>query len=316
MAHRVAKTAVTGDDVKRLEDWIDLLESEVPPLRRFILAGGSSGRVAARRAHDLPPRRTDGRRARTDARRARDPRILEPPVRSAVRHGASRRTAATVRPNSSGEPRRGVRSRLRAVRARAREHYENFPVASRLLPKAMRPHIAAIYAFARTADDFADEPGIAKDERLRLLDAWERLAAQRRRRRRRESSADPQTILIFRARETIRDCRLPFALRGSAERVPAGRDDDALRHVGRRARLLPAIGQSGGPARAAGRGYDDARLDAQSDAVCTALQLTNFWQDLERDWAIGRLYVPRDDRTSRARARKISTETMTPSGAA
>ena len=43
----------------------------------------------------------------------------------------------------------------------AREHYENFPVASRLLPAAMRPHIAAIYAFARTADDYADEPGIA-----------------------------------------------------------------------------------------------------------------------------------------------------------
>ena len=61
---------------------------------------------------------------------------------------------------------------------RAREHYENFPVASRLLPRAMRPHIAAIYAFARTADDYADEPGIAKDERLRLLDAWaQQLAA-------------------------------------------------------------------------------------------------------------------------------------------
>ncbi len=54
----------------------------------------------------------------------------------------------------------------------AREHYENFPVASRLLPAAMRPHVAAIYAFARTADDYADEPGIAAAERLRLLDAW------------------------------------------------------------------------------------------------------------------------------------------------
>ena len=54
----------------------------------------------------------------------------------------------------------------------AREHYENFPVASHLLPAAMRPHIAAIYAFARTADDYADEPGIAAAERLRLLDAW------------------------------------------------------------------------------------------------------------------------------------------------
>ena len=54
----------------------------------------------------------------------------------------------------------------------ARAHYENFPVASRLLPAAMRPHIAAIYAFARRADDFADEPGLQDDERLRLLDDW------------------------------------------------------------------------------------------------------------------------------------------------
>ena len=54
----------------------------------------------------------------------------------------------------------------------AREHYENFPVASRLLPARMRPHIAAIYAFARRADDFADEPGLADADRLRLLDDW------------------------------------------------------------------------------------------------------------------------------------------------
>ena len=56
----------------------------------------------------------------------------------------------------------------------AREHYENFPVASRLLPKAVRPHIAAIYAFARRADDFADEGGLEPEHRLRLLDDWGR----------------------------------------------------------------------------------------------------------------------------------------------
>ena len=55
----------------------------------------------------------------------------------------------------------------------ARTHYENFPVASRLLPAPMRPHIAAIYAFARGADDIADEPGRTPDERLALLDAWQ-----------------------------------------------------------------------------------------------------------------------------------------------
>ena len=57
----------------------------------------------------------------------------------------------------------------------ARSHYENFPVASSLLPAKLRPHIAAIYAFARIADDFADEPGRSEEERLRLLDEWETL---------------------------------------------------------------------------------------------------------------------------------------------
>ena len=54
----------------------------------------------------------------------------------------------------------------------AKLHYENFPVASRLLPARLRPHIAAIYAFARTADDFADEPGYHASERMRLLRDW------------------------------------------------------------------------------------------------------------------------------------------------
>ena len=65
---------------------------------------------------------------------------------------------------------------LRAAYARceriAREHYENFPVASWLLPRAMRPHVAALYAFARRADDFADEDGLEREERVRALDDW------------------------------------------------------------------------------------------------------------------------------------------------
>ena len=56
----------------------------------------------------------------------------------------------------------------------ARRHYENFPVASLLLPAHMRPAIAAIYAFARRADDFADEPGPSAAERIALLDGWQR----------------------------------------------------------------------------------------------------------------------------------------------
>ena len=60
-----------------------------------------------------------------------------------------------------------------ACQALAESHYENFPVASKLMPARLRPHVAAIYAFARTADDFADEPGRESDERLRLLDEWQ-----------------------------------------------------------------------------------------------------------------------------------------------
>jgi squalene synthase HpnC len=187
---------------------------------------------------------------------------------------------------------------------RAREHYENFPVASRLLPASMRPHIAAIYAFARAADDFADEPGRSIPERIRLLDDW--------RARLRASVADPQSQanvspsppdLIFAALgHTIRRHHLPVSLfedllSAFRQDVTTGRYDtwpDVLDYCRRSANPVGRL-----VLRVAG--YADPRLDEASDAVCTALQLTNFWQDLERDWAIGRLYVPFDDR-NRARA--------------
>jgi hydroxysqualene synthase len=196
---------------------------------------------------------------------------------------------------------------------RARAHYENFPVASRFLPRAMRPHIAAIYAFARTADDYADEPGIAKDERLRLLDAWARqLAAAGSGRESgsgrefresftaspdsRNSRPDPVFVALG---QTIRECRLPVTL--FEDLLSAFRQDVTTTRYDTWESVLDYCRRSANPV---GRlvlrvgGYDDARLDAQSDAVCTALQLANFWQDLSRDWAIGRLYVPRADRIS------------------
>ena len=67
----------------------------------------------------------------------------------------------------------GVREAYEACERIARAHYENFPVASLLLPPRMRPHVAAVYAFARAADDFADEGTIPPEERLRLLDSWQ-----------------------------------------------------------------------------------------------------------------------------------------------
>ncbi len=204
---------------------------------------------------------------------------------------------------------------------RAREHYENFPVASRLLPAAMRPHIAAIYAFARTADDYADEPGIATDERLRLLDAWgEQLAAAGAAAAGsgRESCTgihDSRPDPVFVALEqTIRDRRLPISL--FEDLLSAFRQDVTTTRYDTWASVLDYCRRSANPV---GRlvlrvaGYDDSRLDEQSDAVCTALQLANFWQDLGRDWAIGRLYVPAEDRIpAGARDEDLTAARMTP----
>ena len=172
----------------------------------------------------------------------------------------------------------------------------------------MRPHIAAIYAFARTADDFADEPGYAD---RRAAAAARRLArrrgsprARRRQRDRGDRRHDARPDLSSRLAQTIRDRRLPVAL--FEDLLSAFRQDVTTTRYATWDDVLDYCRRSANPV---GRlvlrvaGYDDARLDAQSDAVCTALQLTNFWQDLARDWASGRLYVPREDR-HRAGARE------------
>jgi phytoene synthase len=182
----------------------------------------------------------------------------------------------------------------------AREHYENFPVASRLLPAAVRPHISAIYAFARRADDFADEPGLDVPERLRLLDAW----GDRLRLPPAAAGLSGTDDLIFCALEnTIREHRLPRAL--FEDLLSAFRQDVVTVRYATWADVLDYCRRSANPV---GRlvlrvaGYDNPDLDRYSDAVCTALQLTNFWQDLAIDWGRGRLYVPLEDR-DRAGAR-------------
>ncbi len=187
----------------------------------------------------------------------------------------------------------------------AREHHENFPVASLLLPRRMRPHIAAIYAFARAADDFADEPGIPDAERLALLDAWRDLLAKGAKGEKggwhlsgKGASHLSGAEHVFTAlHNTIRECGLPAGL--FEDLLSAFRQDVTTKRYATWADVLDYCRRSANPV---GRmvlrvaGWDDPRLDAASDAVCTALQLTNFWQDLERDWANGRLYVPLEDR--------------------
>ena len=173
----------------------------------------------------------------------------------------------------------------------ARSHYENFPVASRLLPARMRPHIAAIYAFARLADDMADEGDRPPADRLADLDAWDAclnaaaLGAVER--------GEPHAEVFLALRHTIETCGLPVQL--FHDLVSAFRQDVTTTRYATWNDLMDYCRRSANPV---GRlvlrvaGYDRADLDASSDAVCTALQLTNFWQDLEVDWRKGRVYVP------------------------
>lgn len=187
----------------------------------------------------------------------------------------------------------------------AASHYENFPVASWLVPAALRPHVAAVYAFARTADDFADEDGYTVRERLRLLDEWlERLhaavgAAPDADRLPGGGAHGPEAAspdLIFRAlAHTIRRHDLPVPLFEAL--LSAFRQDVTVTRYATWAEVHDYCRRSANPV---GRlvlrlfGHHDDRLDRWSDAVCTALQLTNFWQDFAVDWARGRLYVPEE----------------------
>ena len=180
----------------------------------------------------------------------------------------------------------------------AREHYENFPVASLLVPRSMRRDVAAVYAFARAADDFADEGHWSVDERHRLLDGWRQRLQQAATSD--EAGPDPRpgepanTVAIFCALgASIRDRRLPLNL--FEDLLSAFRQDVTVTSYDGWPELLDYCRRSANPV---GRlvlriaGYHAPQLDAWSDAICTALQLTNFWQDLSVDLRRGRSYLP------------------------
>ena len=173
------------------------------------------------------------------------------------------------------------------------DHYENFPVASWLCPPQLRPPIVAIYRFARTADDIADEGDAAPDARLADLAAFRAdllaVAAGRT-----PSPRWPDVFGPLAVQLPLH--RLPVTL--LAELLDAFAQDAAQTRYADRNELLDYCRRSANPI---GRlllhlyGIDDAGALARSDAVCSALQLANFWQDLGVDAARGRLYVPRAD---------------------
>jgi squalene synthase HpnC len=159
----------------------------------------------------------------------------------------------------------------------------------------MRPHVAAVYAFARVADDMADEGADPPAVRLARLRAWQRRLHEAAMDPREPVNASRDELIFTALGHSMRELDLPLPLfddllSAFAQDTTTTRYDswaDVLDYCRRSAnpvgRLVLRIG-----------GYRDEAMERSSDALCTALQLANFWQDFGRDWRAGRLYVPRE----------------------
>ena len=173
----------------------------------------------------------------------------------------------------------------------ARRHYENFTIGSWLLPRRLRQDLAAVYAFARGADDIADEGETTG--RLQRLQAWEEklLACARDP----GAAADPVFVALG---HTIAARALP--LEPFRDLLEAFRRD-AAGETRRFATLADLLGYCRCSANPVGRlvlalfGHRDAARQSRADDICTALQLTNFWQDVAGDLDRGRVYLPDED---------------------
>ena len=170
------------------------------------------------------------------------------------------------------------------------DHYENFPVASRLVPEHLRGAVVAIYRFARAADDIADEGDATDEQRLVDLRAFgaqlDRIAAGER------PSEPPFDDLA----DTIRKHHLPLAC--FHDLLSAFAQDVTQKRYADFAQLLDYCNRSANPVgRLLLHLYKTASTDnlQRADAICSGLQLANFWQDVTVDWAKGRIYVPQDD---------------------
>ena len=168
-------------------------------------------------------------------------------------------------------------------------HYENFPVASLFLPEEKRPYIQAIYAFSRVADDFADELNLSKEERLAKLDDWEEKLKQCY-----EGNAEHPIFIAL--RETVKKLEIP--IEPLKDLLTAFKRDVTQNRYETFDDLLSYCKCSANPV---GRivlmifNYKDEKLYELSDHICTALQLTNFLQDITIDKEKDRLYLPLED---------------------
>jgi hydroxysqualene synthase len=173
------------------------------------------------------------------------------------------------------------------------DHYENFPVASFLCPPALRPAVVAIYHFARTADDIADEGHATAEQRLADLQSFR----QELQNTATGQAPSPRWASVFLPLQKImhQHC-LPVPL--LAKLLSAFEQDLSKTAYANREELLTYCEHSANPV---GRlllhlyGITDAQALVQSDQICTALQLINFWQDLSTDIPRERFYMPQTD---------------------
>ena len=170
------------------------------------------------------------------------------------------------------------------------DHYENFPVASILLPARLRRPVEAIYRFARGADDIADEGDATDTERLEALAMY---MAELDRIERGERLADGSFADLA---EVIDEWKLPIGL--FRDLLDAFAQDVVKKRYDDYPQLLDYCRRSANPVgrllvHLVKRASDDNLR--RSDCICSALQLINFWQDLAIDWAKGRVYLPQAD---------------------
>ncbi len=196
----------------------------------------------------------------------------------------------------------------------AHAHYENFSVVTWFLPKHLHQHFYNVYAYCRISDDLGDEVGNA-DQALMLLDEWEaelnatyvslvepslqdirQLAEKLRADFPDRNRVGPRHPVFVALRETIREFDIPRE--PFADLLTAFRQDQT---TGRYATFDDVLGYCRYSANPVGRlvlylcGYRDEQRQKLSDFTCTALQLANFWQDVVRDYAKGRIYLPLED---------------------
>ncbi|MBR9978102.1 MAG: squalene synthase HpnC [Bacteroidetes bacterium] len=179
----------------------------------------------------------------------------------------------------------------------ARSHYENFPVASLLLPRRLRPHIAAVYAFARHADDIADEGTATAAQRREALERWrEQLRAACHAPAGASAGCQAGHAVFLALGDTIDRFGIPEQL--FHDLLDAFVRDTQQQQYETFDELLDYCRCSANPV---GRivlalfGRLDRQTAAPSDALCTGLQLVNFWQDVSVDRRKPRLYLPLED---------------------